>query len=120
MRTVAAMVAIAGLVALFPQVNAANDCNISTSPAHACQAVSVPWPGSPVPESAAFGMYYVWVGPGHCVPPTAPDCRGVPAGPGSTLGLVGVIYQESNGLPGLQRQATNVGGFRPPDKMVVA
>lgn len=118
MRTVAAMVAILGIVALFPQVSA-DDCNLSTSPAHACQKIDVPAPGSPVPPAAVFGTYYVWIGPGHCTNPIGGDCRGVPAGAGSTLGVFGVLYQESNGLGGLQRTATFTAGHRPADRMVL-
>lgn len=118
MRTVAAMVAILGVIALFP-LSAADDCNVSTSPAHVCQKIDVPWPGTPVPQLTVFGTYYLWVGPGHCVPPTANDCRGVPAGTGSTAGVAGILYQESNNHAGLQRAQFLSNGVVQPDRMVL-
>jgi len=74
-----------------------------------CAAVEDPALGPPVP---AQKPRYVWIGPGKCVQGATldiPDCRGTPAAGGSTQGLFGVVYEESNTIGGLQRAPITIG-----------
>lgn len=88
-------------------------------------------PASQVPNTPYWGTYYLWVGPAACASaPLGPACRGLPASPGSGvphptggtpvgLGTFGILWQESNGLEGLQREARSFGGLKPADHMVL-
>lgn len=133
MRLVATMVALVGIIALLPQVEA-NECNTSTSPARACVTIPVAKPASQpgvpsVPDTPYWGTYYLWLGPGHCAAPTSNECLGTPSAPNSGVplpvgqpvgvGTFGMLYQESNGLPGLQRAQTFSGGIKAPDRMIL-
>lgn len=138
MRTVAVTFVILSTLALFPPGLAADECQLDVQHGTICVSTgdllnrqSTP-PGVPNPNEPYYGKYYLWIGPGHCLPnPLVLDCRGslapgsgtalpYEAGGGSLpIGLFGVLYQESNGVPGLQRTPVVSGGLRPPDHMVL-
>lgn len=77
-----------------------------------------------VPLSAAGGSdrtFYLYLHAATC-PPADADCRATP-NPNHTLpggGSWGLVYEETNGLPGLQRFPYVLpDGRYPPDTMVV-
>lgn len=119
MRLVVLAVAGLALFAAMPAVEAGNECQTNTASGRVCQTLTVPSPDPRVPPGVA-GTYYVYTAPTACLNPLASDCRGTPAGPGSTLGVFGMVYRESNALPGLQRSSITVDGrIFPADSMVV-
>ena len=126
MRIVAVALAVLSLVALYPPGVSANDCANPGSGSF-CQEINASRPNSPpgvpsLPPTPNWGKYYLWLGAGHCTTGNLNDCRGVPASPpvgvelpqGGTLGFgqFGMLYEESNGLPGLQRFFTSRAGDR--------
>jgi len=133
MRTVAVVIAALTLVALYPPVASANDCANAGS-GSLCVEIPASRPNSPpgvpsLPPTPYWGKYYLWIGAGHCTTGDLADCRGHPAtGPvgvdlpdqagGGTapgLGVIGMLYEETNGMNGLQRFFTS----RPGDRMVL-
>ena len=132
MRIVATVAALLTLVAVFPPVATADDCAAPGAMSYCyplgAQRPTLP-PGFPaVPDTTYWGQYYLWVGAGRCATFDLNDCRGTPATPpvgvklppqvgGGTLGfgLFGVLYEETNGMEGLQRYWTS----RPADRMVL-
>lgn len=118
MRILAVLVALAG-IALVPPAAAGNECVTNAAALVFCQQIDVNNPDPRVPRNDAFDTYFLWVGPGKCMTVSG-DCFGTPAGPGSTAGLFGVLYQDTNPLLGLQRSGINVGErFIAADKMVL-
>ncbi|GEM_PF-5540460 len=93
-----ALVALALLVAL-PSIHAG-----STVPDDCAAAGMTGCTAVPVPDSPAGGKttYFVYTAVAGCAPDVSDDsCMGRPnAGP---LDLAGVVYQDTNPLPGLQR-----------------
>lgn len=127
MKTVAALVALVGIVALMPSVLGApaDECRMSP-PDIVCRKVDVDHQGLPVVNTLPyFDTYYLWLGAASCDSAVSNDCRGTPAnGAGVTtpagpvgVGTFGMVYQETNGAPGLQRFS---GGGYPADHMVFA
>lgn len=134
MRIVAVAMAVLSLVALYPPTVSADDCANVAAPSF-CTPINATRPNSPpgvpsLPPTTYWGKYYLWLGVGYCVGATLPsaDCRGVPAtGPvgvekpdqvgGGTVGFgqFGMLYEETNGFPGLQRFVTS----SPGDRMVL-
>lgn len=131
MKSVALLVALVGILAVMPTTlgGPADECR-RDPPAVVCQSFEVSHQGLPVLSSQPyFDTYYLWTAPGKCASPTAPDCRGTPAAPGSGVptpagnvgaGAFGLLYQETNGAAGLQRGFLIFGG-QPyqADKMVL-
>lgn len=91
-----------------------------------------------LPQTTYWGNYYLWLGVGRCTTPDLNVCRGSPPGPpvgvekpdcplapsqcpsgvfGGTVGVgvFGILYEETNGVAGLQRYYTT----RPADRMVL-
>ena len=129
MRTVAVLLALLSVLPLFPMSLAADDC-ANPGAASFCQRIDAPRPSTPngvptPPDTPYWGSYYLWLGVGHCVTPLSSDCRGQPAyqpgvepptgGSPVGPGVFGVLYEESNGLAGLQRSFTS----RVADRMVL-
>lgn len=125
MKTVAALVALVGIVAVMPLAlgGPANECQM-TPPGIICRELVVSHQNLPVVNTVPyFDTYYLWIGAVSCESPTTNDCRGTPsAGAGVTtpagpvgVGLFGILYQETNGAPGLQRFS----GSTPADRMVL-
>lgn len=140
MRPVAVTLAVLMFLVTFPPTSvAADECAPGNAGALSwCVPIEAYRPTSPpnvpsLPPSQLWGKYYLWIGPGHCTSPFSGDCRSVPAGeprgvptgappPAPSYvgaGLFGVLFQESNGLAGLQRTLSAAGGARPPDRMVL-
>lgn len=136
MRTVAVTLAILSALALVPPTFASDECAPDVGGAVYCEEIPVDEPTTPpglpgVPAAVRpfFGTYYLWVGPGECTSPLSNVCRGVPVAPGSgiptpagnvAVGVFSVLYEESNGLTGLQRSPIIVGStLRPPDRTVL-
>lgn len=134
MRTVAIIVALASVLVAFP-VTQADDCappQPNTGAVHFCISQEVNRPSSlptQVNGLPYWGKYYIWIGPGHCLSPLSNECTGQqPASPGSGVPLpagspvgphvFGVLWQESNGIHGLQRRDTYPGP-KPADHMVL-
>lgn len=127
MRTVAVAIAALSLLAAFPLVQSADEC-ANPGSASFCRRIDAGRPSTPpgfpsVPDTPYWGTYYLWIAPGRCLS-VSNDCRSVPAQPpvgveypGGTagLGIFGVLFEESNGMPGLQRSFTT----RPGDRMVL-
>lgn len=133
MRIVAVALAVLSLVALYPPVVSADDCANPGSGSF-CRQIDATRPNSPpgvptAPPTPYWGKYYLWLGAGRCASMDLNDCRGHPAtGPvgvdlpdqvgGGTapgVGLLGILYEETNGMNGLQRFFTS----RPGDRMVL-
>lgn len=136
MRKVAVLVALACALALLPPARAANECTVDVAEGVVCLEIPVENPGTPpgtpgVPPAAGtyFGTYYLWIGAGDCSQsPISNACRGVPVAPGSGVptpagavgaGVFGILYEESNGVDGLQRSKFFFGGLRPADHTVL-
>ncbi|HET6406011.1 MAG TPA: hypothetical protein VFH78_15330 [Candidatus Thermoplasmatota archaeon] len=132
MRSVAVTIALLSLVAVFPPASSSDEC-AAPGTLSFCQKLDVmrpnPPPGVPnLPNTPYYGTYYLWVGAGHCIGTNLNDCRSYPPGGpigvklpaeagGGTVGfgVFGMLFEESNGAPGLQRFVTS----RPPDRMVL-
>lgn len=127
MKTVAALVALAGILAVLPTTvgGPADECR-SDPPNVVCESFEVSHQGLPMINTLPyFDTYYLWVGLGDCSLPPSTLCRGTPAAPGSGVptpagnvgaGVFGLLYQETNSAPGLQR--SQAGTFQ-ADKMVL-
>lgn len=127
---VAVAVATLSLLATLPTALSYDECAAPGS-LSACQTIGAQRPASPpgvptLPASPYWGTYYLWLGAGRCVAMDLNDCRGFPSAPESGvplpdgsrtvgLGTFGMLYQESNGMAGLQRYVT----LRPGDRMVL-
>lgn len=70
-------------------------------------------PGAP---TNARKVIYVWLAAAECAPAFASECSGRPAHEPRALGFAGVIYEETNGQPGLQRLTDQA---RTADRMVL-
>lgn len=94
-----------------------DDCRTNATAAIVCQKIEPPQPGAPAPT---VKTHYLWIGPGACTSASLSQCAGTPGGSGSTAGVFGVLYEESNTAPGLQRFDINTGTkiYR-PDRMVL-
>ena len=130
MRTVAVALAVLTLVAALPTVLSADECANPGSLSF-CVPIDASRPNSPpgvpsLPQTPYWGKYYLWIGAGHCTTLNLNDCRSVPAtGPvgadlptGSGyvgLGTFGMLFEETNGMTGLQRFFTT----RAADRMVL-
>lgn len=132
MRNVAIALAALTLIAALPTVFSADECAAPGSGSF-CIPIAATRPTSPpgvpqIPNEPFFGTYYLWLGAGHCTSINLNDCRSFhadshgfalpnEAGGGRTPGfdLFGLLYQESNGAPGLQRYFTT----RVSDTMVL-
>lgn len=125
-RVVACLVALASLAALVPVGAAEDQCTSNDPLRRACVGAPLNAPSglpSPLygPADLVFGRYYVYVGTADCLASAISNsCRGVEAGAGSTLGVFGIVHEESNGVDGLQRQKFVFGGrLVLADRMVV-
>lgn len=123
MRNVAIALAALTLIAALPTVLSADECAAAGS-GSLCIPIAATRPTSPpgvpqIPNEPFFGTYYLWLGAGHCTTFDLNDCRSVGAnrfgfalpnevGGGRTpgVGIFGLLYQETNGAPGLQRYFT--------------
>lgn len=142
MRSVAVALAVLTLVAAFPTVLSADECATPGS-ASFCVPIDASRPTSPpgvpsLPQTTYWGKYYLWLGAGHCTTLNLNDCRGYPPGTpvgvekpdcplapsqcpagvfGGTVGfgIFGLLYEETNGMAGLQRYYTS----RAADRMVL-
>lgn len=128
MRTVAVILALLTVVPMLP-VAAADDC-ANAGAGSFCTHFTVDRPGSPpgvptVPASPNYGKYYLWISGTRCTSPLSADCQGtsnppvgvhVPEYGYAGVGLVAVLYQETNGAAGLQRFLLS----RAPDRSVLA
>lgn len=124
MRAVATLFVALILAGAYPAV-AAGDCYTSTTEGQVCHEFDVV---EPVPTPYA-DHYYLWVSWGDCTPsPLTANCLGKPAAPGSGVptpsgavgaGQFGLLYQESNACPGLQRFTVACGGVKPADRMIL-
>lgn len=137
MRKVAVALALLSVLAVFPPAAAEDECRIEAATGRVCVAIpadrpSTPpgLPGAPPQTDPYYGTYYVWMNAQKCSQSAIGNaCRGVPVGPGSGVptpagnvgaGVFSVVYEESNGVPGLQRQVFIFGGgVRPPDRTVL-
>ena len=134
MRIVAVALALLSILALVPPTQAADECEATTPTHHVCVVIPLTKPAPPppspaLPASPTWGTYYLYVGPAACASPTSNACRGIPAeDPGVApptggepvgVGAFGILWQESNGVGGLQRERFNLGGSRPADRMVL-
>lgn len=119
MRAMALFLVFVSLGALVPSAAAASDGDCVTNAAAlvVCTRIDVPFTVSQAPRPT----YYLWIGPGECRDPlNHAECRGVPAAPGSTVGVFGLLYEETNHYAGLQRRPINSSGTSyPADKMVL-
>lgn len=74
------------------------------------------------PVAAANGRYFLWLGWTKCTP-TTPDCAGKPNDSHvlPTSPVVGTLYQDTNGLGGLQRYPVVISQTLkyPADKLVL-
>lgn len=102
MRTVAILLALLALPAVMPTVLGTTDqCQTALTSARACVRVDVP----AVAERTQPATYFVYVGDSSCLSsPTGTACRGE-----NSLAY-GVVYQNTNGVEGLQRQGGVVNG----------
>ena len=130
MRNVAVALAVMTLIAALPTVLSADECATPGS-GSACVPIDASRPNSPpgfpqLPQTAYWGKYYLWIGAGHCITLNLNDCRGFPAASGSGIplpdggtapipGIFGILYEETNGAPGLQRFFTS----RSADRMIL-
>lgn len=111
MRTVAVLLAFLAIPAVMPTAMAApNDCNVVVASARVCVALPLPNP--------AAKTFYVYAGDTSCtvVPwgPTSNSCRG------QTSIVYGTVYEETNGLGGLQRESVTWNGRNfPADKVLL-
>ena len=134
MRTVAVLLMLSSILAYSPTTLAVDDCQTNAGQAQACIAIPVakptpPPPAPSVPSSPYFGTYYLWVRGTKCMSPLSNECRGTPtegaglwnpAGAGAVgAGAFGILWEESNGLPSLQRANTVFNGFKLADHMVL-
>lgn len=134
MRTVAILLALLSALAVVPPAaNAANECSAPTATNATqsfCVSHTVTKPAGQVPDEPYWDTYYVWLGPGPCVGATfSSACRGTPVTDGSGVplptsgavgaGVFGILWQETNGLDGLQRAPTSDNGPHAADKMVL-
>lgn len=119
MRTVAIFFALLTLAAALPVASANNACTTNPGEPRVCVTVPVTSPNPAV----ASKTYYVYAGHAACkeVPlgPFTSECSGTPATGGATLGLFGIVYEETNGLPGLQRTDLIVGRYYPADRILL-
>lgn len=138
MRKVATIFALIVVLTLPSTAYAGNDCVSNVAAGKYCQKIEVPVPSPPpgapgVPPAAHayFGTYYLYADGGTCASSLlSNDCRGVPFAPGSgvptpagsvALGIVAILYQESNSVSELQRTPLFFGGgLRQPDRAVLA
>lgn len=125
-RVVACLVALAFLALLAPLGAAEDECTLTDPRQRACVEANAPAPsGLPPPAygpaNLVFGRYYVYFGTADCLAsPISNRCRGVEAAPGSTLGVFGIVHEESNSVTGLQRQKFVFGGgLVLPDRIVL-
>lgn len=137
MRTVAVAFAVLSIAALIPpSVHAVNnDCvapNANNLTSSFCVEITqTQKPTGQIPDTPYWGKYYLWIGPGPCTSaPGGSACRGIPASPGSGVplpagagavgaGAFGILWQETNGVSGLQREAFFLGSLKPADHMVL-
>ena len=108
MRLVAAMFALLFLGGALPAAAAPDhdDCDGPTA---------APRPCVPLPTDST--TYFLWLGQAACPPDVSASCRVGDSEGG--LRLLGVVYEDSNGLPGLQRTDRYVGTrFFDADKLV--
>lgn len=107
MRAVAILLPALLLVAVMPATAASNDECAST-----CVPVTAPRPTGSVPAVT----YYVWYGTSACddLPggPFSLECKG-------SGRVLGVLYEETNGLGGLQRKGIVLDKPYPADKAVL-
>lgn len=121
MRHVALAFVILFIAAALPAPAAAqssaDECSNSLTSPNPCLRVSTQETAAP---DAAKKTYYLWAAAYRCAPRFSEDCSGVPAAGTPVWGFVGVLYEEANGLGGLQRAQTFAGG-KPfdPDNMVL-
>lgn len=109
MRLVAAMFALLLLGGALPAAAAPDydDCDGPTA---------VPRPCAPVAHDGK--TYFLWLGQAACPPDVSASCRVGDSKGG--LRLLGIVYEDSNRLTGLQRTDRYVGDqFFPADKMVL-
>lgn len=106
MRLIAIMLVSLLALTTSPVAPASNECETNTNAARVCVAVPVtsPHPAIPVPPTT---VYVIVAGN---------ICQGNPTSDGCT----GVVFQESNNCPGLQRKATTACGGKPADRKLLA
>lgn len=100
-----------------------DDCAGGPAGANPCVTISVPREtpdDRAIPPPAGGLTYYLWAAAAKCAPTFDGFCSGRPAGGNPALGgVVGVLYEETNGGPGLQRFSRFVGTTLPPDAMIL-
>jgi hypothetical protein len=116
LRSAVLIVALATVFALVPaSATGFDECVVAPASGIICQKIEAN-PGSPAPQLKA---HYLWIGPGNCVSGTTPtpgNCAGTPNG----QGVFGILYEESNGVGGLQRNGQVINGvFKAADKIVL-
>lgn len=119
MRIVAVALALFFLATAMPAATASDDCYTNAAEPRACVPIPLP---SPHPTVAAKTFYAHFGGPACKTLPAGPlsrDCTGTPASGGATLGVFGILYEETNGLQGLQRFSTSVGTVRNGDRILL-
>lgn len=102
MRSIAVALALLALPLALPAQAADeyDECNdlLSTKPCHDLRVEA------PAPAQSANSRYFLWLGWTKCTP-THPDCAGKPNEQHKlpTTPVVGTLYEDTNGLSGLQR-----------------
>jgi hypothetical protein len=105
MRSIAVALAILTLPFTFPALAADeyDECNdvLANKPCHDLRV--------DLPVQSASGRYFLWLGWTKC-DVTHPDCAGKPNDDHKlpTNPVVGTLYQDTNGLSGLQRYAVTI------------
>ena len=116
MRPVAiALVALIWMAALPSGVATTSHDECANAPAGSCVAVSVPRQAPPpanseVPPPAGGLTYYLWAAGARCAPTFGDACSGRPAAGSPVIGLVGILYEETNSVSGLQRKGGTLSG----------
>jgi hypothetical protein len=92
-----------------------DECKSAASPG----CVQVPPAGAVPAPVPATPTYYVYLAAANCVPSNSDSCAGRPLN-GAPINVMGVLYQESNTLSGLQRgRIVTPTKIYPPDQAVL-
>ena len=118
MRHVAIILVVLLTAAALPataQTNVHDECR-GLQAQKPCHMLEVP----SASRSGAVDTYYVYLASLQCAPGLSRECTGAAAGAEGPVDMVGLVYKEDNGLPGLQRFKTFVGNLKyEPDTMVL-